>query len=53
MTEEEERKEVGELIIRLAIKISKLEKQIIDITRWASTRQYDLVKGLWEILDKK
>ena len=53
MTEEEERKELGQLIIGLATKISKLEKKIIDITRWASTRQYDLVKGLWEILEKK
>ena len=50
---DEEHKQLGEIIIQLAIKISKLEKKIIDITRWASTRQNDLVKGLWEILDKK
>ena len=53
MTGEEERKQIGELIISLAIKISKLERKIIDITKWASTQQNDLVKGLWEILDKK
>ena len=50
---DDEHKQLEEIIIQLAIKISKLEKKIIDITKWASTRQYDLVKGLWEILEKK
>ena len=59
MTEEEERKQLGEIIIGLATKISKLEKKLIDLNFWVN-EYLDLnavckegKKKLYEILDRK
>ena len=53
MTEEEERKQLGEIIIKLAAKIAGLQKRLLEVEKWADTRPADSVKKLREILERR